>query len=132
MQEELQQQGLKRIGKDAMHQAVDIRASERAFHPIRSYLDSLEWDLAERPLFSRYFGAEETPYVKAIGRMFLIAMVARIYKPGSKADYMPVIEGPQGEFKSTACAVLGDRWFSDNLPEISTARTYRSICGENG
>jgi predicted P-loop ATPase len=124
MQEELQQRGLKRISKDVMHQAVDNRASERRFHPVRDYLDSLEWDGIERlsTLFSTYFGAERTTYVEAVSRMFLIAMVARIYKPGCKADYMPVLEGPQGEFKSTACEVLADPWFSDSLPDISVGK----------
>src|SRR5262245_40369524 len=42
MQKELQHLGLFRIGKDVTHQAVDIRASERAFHPIRNYLDGLQ------------------------------------------------------------------------------------------
>ena len=41
IQERLQQLGLKRIGKDAVHQAVDIRADDRAFHPVRDYLESL-------------------------------------------------------------------------------------------
>ena len=109
MQERLQHCGLKRLSKDVTHQAIEIRAHECPFHPIRDYLESLTWDGTARiaRLFPKYFGSEDTEYAQKIGAMFLISMVARIFEPGCKADHLPVIEGPQGGLKSTACRLLG-------------------------
>jgi predicted P-loop ATPase len=120
LQEWLQHCGIPKIGHEQVHQAVDQRARERPFHPIRDYLGGLTWDGIKR--LERwtvgYLGAEPSDYGAGIGRMFLIAMVARIYEPGCKADYMPVLEGEQGAGKSRACRVLAGEWFSDSLPDI--------------
>jgi predicted P-loop ATPase len=106
-----------------VHQAVDLRARERAFHPVREYLHSLEWDGTERlpTWLACYLGAEDNEYTRRIGPMFLEMMVARVIEPGCKADYMLVLEGPQGAMKSSACQVLGGQWFSDALPDVKSA-----------
>jgi predicted P-loop ATPase len=124
IQEMIQRRGLKRITADVVHQAVDVRGSERRFHPVRDYLNGLEWDGRGRlsTLFPTYFGATATEYTMNTGWMFVVSMVARIFKPGAKVDHVPVIEGPQGALKSTACRVLGGEWFSDNLPDVSLGK----------
>jgi predicted P-loop ATPase len=124
IQEWLQLHGLKKLGKDTMHQAVDLRAEERKFHPLRDYLDNLVWDGKERlgSWLADYLGAERTAYTAGIGRMFMVATVARIFEPGCKCDYMMVLEGQQGARKSTACAILGGTWYSDNLPDATSGK----------
>jgi predicted P-loop ATPase len=122
VQEWLQRHELRRIGRDTVHQAVDLHAAENAFHPVQDYLNSLRWDRTERlsSWLHVYMGAEQNAYTAAIGLMFLIAMVARVFKPGCKADYVIILEGLQGALKSTMAAILGGRWFSDSLPDIGS------------
>ena len=118
------QGGLRKIGREIVRDAIEMIAKQNAFHPVRDWLESLVWDGVPRihSFAAVYLGCEDTPYADAIGSMFLLAMVARILKPGCKADHMVILEGPQGILKSTACNVLGGKYFSDSLPELSAGK----------
>jgi predicted P-loop ATPase len=120
----LQRQGMPRVGRDTVHAAIERRALDQSFHPIRDWLHGLEWDGEPRidDFLVNYFGCEDTPYIRSIGRMVMIALVARVTEPGCQCDYMLVLEGEQGALKSSALKILGDRWFSDALPDIHHSR----------
>jgi predicted P-loop ATPase len=120
----LQKAGIRRIGRDIVRDAVNVRGRERSYHPIGEWLQGLVWDGQRRAnvWMTTRLGADLNSYTQAIGQMFLISLVARIFEPGCKVDYMPVLEGPQGAMKSSACAVLGGEFFSDNLPEIGEGK----------
>ncbi|MCR0391525.1 virulence-associated E family protein [[Clostridium] innocuum] len=98
--------------------AVVAVAAERAYHPIREYLESLpEWDGIPRvdTLLIDYFGATDNSYTRAVSRKSMAAAIARIYQPGTKFDSVPILNGPQGVGKSTFYAKLAGGWFSDSL-----------------
>lgn len=99
-------------------EALIAVAAERAYHPIKEYLNSLpEWDEIPRvdSLLIDYLGAEDNSYTRAVMRKTLCAAIARIYEPGTKFDHILVLNGPQGIGKSTFFNKLGERWFSDSL-----------------
>src|SRR6185312_14122467 len=90
--------------------------------PIRSYLESLRWDGIERldSWLCTYLGVEDTTYAWAVGARWLISAVARIYRPGVKADCCLILEGPQGTRKSTALKTLAGPYFTDELADLGS------------
>jgi predicted P-loop ATPase len=124
LQEWIQRNGeMRRIGRETVQQAVDMVAREHAFHPVQDYLNGLHWDGVKRldTWLKDCLGAETQPkeYLASIGRWWLMSMVARIFEPGCKVDYMVVLEDEeQGTLKSAVCAILGGKWFDDSLPQL--------------
>ena len=127
IQEELQRTGLRRVSKSVVQDGITYHASQNRYHPVREYLAALKWDgeTRIRGWLSRYLGVEGCKYADEIGRLFMIALVARVMQPGCKADYMLILEGPQGALKSSACRVLAGEWFSDNLPDLGRGDAVR-------
>lgn len=118
----LERLGLKSIGKELVDGAVLTVARLRQFHPVRDTLNGLAHDGGQRldTWLVRFAGAEDTPYTRAVGRKFLLQMVARVMQPGCKADHTLVLIGPQGAGKSALCRLLaGSAYFTDTLPAIT-------------
>lgn len=112
--------------------AVNEIALENAFHPVREYLDQLEWDGVERldTLFIDYLGADDSELNRAVTRKAFTAGVARIYQPGVKFDYMTTLYGKQGHGKSTLLSYMGGDWFSDSLSEVTGKGAYEALQGK--
>ena len=103
-------------------QAVQTAAKDRRFHPVREYLDSLKWDGTKRidTWLNLYLGTEPSDYTAAVGARWLVSAVARVFRPGAKADCCLILEGPQGSKKSTALKTIAGEWFADEIAELGS------------
>ncbi len=115
------------VGRSVVAVARNIR-----IHPVRDYLTALSWDGTQRldAWAVTYLGAADTPLNRAMAPLWMISAVARIMRPGCKADHMLILEGPQGIRKSTALKVLAsDAWFTDELAEIGSKDAAQQMRG---
>jgi len=113
--------GFPTIAKGEVLAAVRKVCRDNSFNPQRDYLCGVDWDGTVRlpSMLPTYFSAEPSEYVATAGCKWMISGAARGLQPGCKADYMLVLEGPQGLKKSTALATLaGAEWFSDCLTDM--------------
>src|SRR5262249_52095338 len=103
-------------GKQFTEDALRLECLENTFDPVREYLDGLKWDGVRRidDWLIRCCGAADTPLNRAFSRKWLVAAVRRVRQPGCKFDNMLVLEGHQGQGKSTMLKILagGDENFS--------------------
>lgn len=105
--------------------AVLSIAAQRAYHPVRQYLDQLpNWDNTPRldTLLINYLGADDNEYVRQATRKMVHAMIGRVLQPGTKFDNVLILCGPQGIGKSMIFQKLGQQWFSDalNIEDMKT------------
>jgi predicted P-loop ATPase len=104
-------------GKLNVGDALFQLACQNKFHPVFDYFNGIEWDrnLRLNRWMVTYLGAPDTPFIREVSRISLIAAVKRIKYPGTKFDQIIVLEGPQGTGKSSALRILAvdEQWFSD-------------------
>lgn len=74
-----------------------------AYHPIKNKIESLKWDGKERidNFLVNIMKCDDGIYAREVSRMIFYGGISRIYNPGCKFDYMPILVGEQGTCKST-------------------------------
>lgn len=112
-------------------EAVQLVARDNSFDPVRLYLDNLRWDGTTRTetWLSLYLGAEPSPYTAATGERWLVSAVARVYRPGCKADCVLILEGPQGLGKSRVLRALAEPWFTDEIADLGSKDAAMQLLG---
>lgn len=109
------------VGKTTIIDALDIAVSQNFFHPVRDYLNALEWDGQERldTLLIDYLGADDSELIRAMTRKHFTAAVARVMSPGVKYDYVLTFIGKEGLGKSTLIRTMGKgEWYNESLTSI--------------
>lgn len=119
------------VAAGKIQDALNLIVERNGYHPIKDYLNTRVWDGEKRidTLFTDYLGVEDTPYSRATARKSLVAAVARIFEPGVKYDYVPIIVGEQGIGKSTLLRKLGRCWFSDTFKMNEGKDMYEQLQG---
>jgi hypothetical protein len=112
-----------RPSRDLFEQVALDECWKVRFHPVRDLLGWYEciWDGEPRvdTWLIDYAGAPDTPYVRAVSRLVLVAAVRRVRQPGVKFDEMLVLESAeQGLNKSSLVRALAieEDWFTDSVP----------------
>lgn len=126
-------------GADAALQAVITVARRHARHPIRDYVQALQWDGTPRveTMLIDLFGCEDRLYNRQAAVCFMVSAVARLLwadpkqpQVGAKVDFMLVLEGPQGKKKSTALQTLfGANWYVETHESPSKNDFFQIIRG---
>ena len=119
--------------ENRIRRALTVVAHQNQYHPIREYLNRLEWDGTERiPYVLHHFlGAEICAYGTEVMRLFLLGAIHRVFRPGCKFELMLCLVGGQGAGKSTFFRFLAckDEWFSDDLKKIDDDNVFRKMQG---
>jgi putative DNA primase/helicase len=123
--------GMQDMGKGTVADALVLLSRKRQRNSLQEWIRRQEWDGKERVdgLFVRGFGAEDTPYHRAVARSFVCGMVARAMRPGCQLDTMPILEGEQGIGKSRGLAALGGDWYADIDSAIGSKEFCEQIQG---
>lgn len=114
------------------YDAFNTVLKKRSFHPIKDIIEKEEWDGVER--IDRFLvdilKCPDTDYIRETSRMIFYGGISRLYEPGCKFDYMPILIGIQGSYKSSIVnwLALDDKYYTD-IPTIEGKDAMEQLQG---
>ena len=99
------------------YDAFNVVTRAKSFHPIKELIEAGDWD--KTPRIDRFLvdilKCEDNDYHREVSRMIFYGGIHRLYQPGCKFDYMPILIGKQGCGKSTVVKwlALHDAYYGD-------------------
>lgn len=124
--------GLRRMRKETVHDCIMLKSIENIRNEPKDWISGLHWDGESRieTFFHDSFRTVDDAYSRSLSKNFWISLVARAVRPGCKVDSMVILEGPQGQYKSTACSIIGGKWFSEINESVTSKDFYLVLSGK--
>lgn len=110
-------------------ESIQETLNNNEYHPIIDYFNNIVWDGIERleTFLIDYYNAKDTKLNRVYFKRWMIALIKRIMKPGSKFDSMLILAGEQGKKKTSLFnwlgTINGTTYYSeapDNLKDINS------------
>lgn len=139
----VREHGLPSMPRTALEEAVKMVAGRHRYHPVREHLAVIRGTWDKTPRLGSWLElackvempADEEEarrlkgYLRRVGAWLIMAMCARVLRPGCKFDYMLIFEGRQGWGKSTLSQILGGEWFADTGLVMGEKDAYQNLQG---
>ncbi len=124
--------GISKLRLHHVRTAVITHAFANMRNCVQEWLADLTWDGVERisHFFPDYCGTPDTAYARAVSRNFWISMVARALRPGCKVDNMVVLEGKQGDGKSSMLKAIAGDWFTVQHESVTGKGFFEVLQGK--
>ncbi len=119
---------------NGINQVCSIIADDNSYHPIKEYLNSVQWDGIShlKSVFTDFLGATDNIYTQSVAVITFVGAVARVFEPGVKFDTCTVLVGKQGTGKSKFISkiAVNPEWFTDGVTTFDGKDFYESIQGK--
>lgn len=100
--------GFDKIGHKTIYSCIQALSKRNARSPMLEYIKAQTWDQTERleSWMIRHWGIKDDKFTREVSAKWLISACARMDKPGTKLDWMPIVVGPQSTGKTSMPGIL--------------------------